>query len=268
MKNPFAEYIRLGKAIDRARREGRTNEFLRAAKENAEIQKTMMRPMRYETINGSGEIGWGLFCLCMSLSSYISSAGTWMWQLRTGISGLLMVFGCVAMPLCRWAIKKYVTQPRTGYVAFHRGKPFWIMMVVTAVVAAGVSLGLTHLMRPEIIQLAQSQIHHPGATAAAAAAAPGTISHADKIMLAVLIVSNAMMYLMINAVSIREHRWKWLLLILIALGPLEICYLAPGNFIGMFRPLGLFLGLVWLFSGAVTLFSFIRHHQPSALEAA
>lgn len=267
MKNKIAEYIRFIKTIQRAKREGRTDELLRAAKENAEIQKTMMRPMRHETINGSGEIGWGMFMLCMALSSYSSVVlPNSMWRFRAGIGGLLLLCGCVAMPLCRWAIKKYVTQPRTGYVAFRRDKTFWITIVTSMVVAVGVSLGLTHLMRPEMIHLAQSQAHHSGASAPAVAT-PGTLSHADKIVLSLLIVSNTILYLMINAVSIREHRWKWLLLILIALGPLGICYLVPGNFTELFRPLGLFLGLVWFTSGAVTLFSFIRHHQPPAPEA-
>ena len=39
MKNPIMEYIRLVRTIERAKREGRTDELLRAAKENAEIQK-------------------------------------------------------------------------------------------------------------------------------------------------------------------------------------------------------------------------------------
>ena len=255
------EYIRLVKTIERAKREGRTGELLQTLKEREQLQKTMMRPMRYETINGAGEIGWGMFMLCMALSSCISSGGTWMWQLRTGISSLLFVFAICAMPLCRWAIKKFITEPRTGYVAFRRGKTFWIIMVVTGVVAVGVSLGLSRLMRPEIIHMAQSQANHSGATS------PDTLSHTGKIMLAVLIVSNTILYLMLNAVSIREHRWKWLLLILIVLGPAGICYFVPGNFIELSRPVTLFLGLAGLISGGVTLRSFLRHHQPPAPEA-
>ncbi len=265
MKNPIAQYIQFVKTIERAKREGRTDELLRAAKEKAEIQKTMLRPMRSETINGSGEIGWGMFCLCMALSSYSSAVlPNSMWRFRAGIGGLLMVCGCLAMPLCRWAVRKYVTQPRTGYVAFRRGRIFWITIVTSMLVSAGISIGLVFLMRPEMIHMTQSQAHSSGTNATAAI---GTISHASKIMLAVLIVSNTIMYLMMNAVSIREHRWKWLLLVLIALGPLGICCLDPGNYIEMFRPLGLFFGLVWLFSGTVTMVSFIRHNQPPALES-
>ena len=261
MKNPFTEHFRLVRAIERAKREGRTDEFIQAAKENAKLQKLVMQPKRYETINGSGEIGWGTAILCFAFSSYSAvilpnSMGKW----RAGIGGLLLVCACMAMPLCLWASKRFVTWPRVGYVAYRRDRNFWTMMVVTMVVAAGVSLGLSLLMRHDIIQMAQSQAHHSVATT------PGTPSHASKIMPTVFIVSNAIMYLMINAVSIREHRWKWLLLVLLVLGATGICFLARGNYTELFRPLGLFLGLIWFISGAITLVSFINHHQPPAPE--
>lgn len=262
MKNSILVYCRLVRAIRQAKREGRTDEFIKAAKETAEIQQIMLRPKRYEAINGAGEIGWGMFMLCMALASYSSVVlPNSMWRFRAGIGGLLMICGCLAMPLCLWASKKYVTRPCIGYFAFHWDKSRWIGLVVAAVVAAVVSFGLARLMQPEIIHMAQSQMHHSDATS------PGTMSHASKIMLAGFIVSNTIMYLMMNAVSIREHRWKWLLLILIALGPLGIAYLIPGNYIEMFRPMGLFLGLLWFASGAVTLFWFLRHHQSTAPEA-
>ena len=252
--------IRLIKTIERAKREGRTHELLQTLKEQDQIQKTMLRTRRYETINGAGEIGWGAALLCFALSSYTYIVLPYsMW--RTGIGVLLLVGAVCAMPLCRWAIRKYITWPRTGYVAFRRDGKFWIMMVVTMVVAVGVSNGLSRLMRPEMIQLAQSQMRHPGVTS------PGTLSHTAKIVLAGMGPMNVVLYLMANAVSIREHRWKWLLLVLIALGPLGICFFVPGNYIEVSRPVMLFLGLVWFSSGAATLYSFLRHHQPPAPEA-
>jgi hypothetical protein len=252
--------IRLIQTIERAKREGRTDELLRAAKENAQIQKIMMRPMKYETVNGAGEIGWGTAMLCFALSSYTSVVlpkSTW----RSGIGWLLMLCACLAMPLCRWTIKKYVTWPRTGYVAFRRDRNFWIARVVTIVVAVGVSIGLLHLMRPEITHLAQSPMGHSSATS------PGTLSLTAKIILVGMGPMNAILYLMMNAVSIREHRWKWLLLVLLALGPLGICFFVPGNYIEVSRPVMLFLGLVCLSSGGATLISFLRHTQPPAPKA-
>jgi hypothetical protein len=273
MKNFITESIQFARTIVRAKREGRTDELLRSLKEQDQlrikkrieiqkIQKTMMQPKRYETINGAGEIGWGMFVLCMALASYSSVVlPNSMQKWRGGMGFLFLFCGCLAMPLCRWAIKKFVTEPRVGYVAFRREKTFWITIVTSVVVAVGISIGLTHLMRPEMIKLAQSQAHNTSATA------PVTFSHTDKIMLAVFIVSNTIMYLMMNAFSIKEHRWKWLLLVLITLVPLGIYLFIPGNFYALFRPIGLFLGLVWLASGVVTLFSFIRPYQPPAPDA-
>ncbi len=266
MKNPIMDYIRFVRTIERAKREGRAGELLRAAKENAEIQKIMMRPRRYETINGVGEIGWGMFVLCMTLASYstvVLPDSVWRW--RTGISWLLMLCGCLAMPFCLWASKRYVTQPRVGYVAFRREKTFWIMIVVTLVVSTGVSVGLVFLMRPEIAHLAQSQAHYSGAISPGATS-PGTLSNTAKIVLVGMGPMNAILYLMMNAVSIKEHRWKWLLLIPILLAPLGICYFVPGNFIELSRPVMLSLGLVWSISGVITLCSFLHHHQPPVPE--
>ena len=263
MKNPIMEYIRFVRTIERAKREGHTDALLRAAKENAEIQKIMMRPMRYETINGAGEIGWGTFLLCMALASYSTVVlPDSMWRWRTGISWLLMLCGCLAMPFCLWASKRYVTQPRVGYVAFSWDKSRWVGMIVGMVVAAGLSVGLVFLMRSETAHLAQSQIPHSGATG------PGTMSLTLKIILAGYGPLNAVLYLMMNAVSIKEHRWKWSLLIPILLAPLGIGYFVPGNFIELSRPVMLLLGLVWSISGEITLFSFLHHHQRPAPDAA
>lgn len=259
MKNPIREFLQLVKTIERAKREGRTDALLSAAKQQAEIQKIMMRPLRHETVNGSGEIGWGTAMLCFALSSYstvILSKSAW----QTGITWLLMLGACLAMPVCRWLIKKYVTWPRTGYLAVRRDGKSWVAMVVGMVIAAVGSIGLVLLLKPEISHAAQAQMHHSNASS------PGTMGHAARIILIGLGPSNAILYLMFNAVSIREHRWKWLLFVLIALGPLGICWLVPGGYVEVSRPVMLFLGLVWLFSGGVTLISFIRHTQRPVLE--
>lgn len=260
MKNPITEYFRLVRAIERAKREGRTDEFIRAAKENAELQKTMLRPKRYETINGAGEIGWGTAMLCFAFSSYsyvVLPASPW----RNWVGWLFLLGACVAMPCCLWASKKFVTQPRVGYVAFRRDKSWWIGIVVGMVVAAVLGATLPFLMRSEIIHIAQSSGHHAGATVA------GTPSVAGNIMKFSFGPMSALLYLMINAVSIKEHRWKWLVLILIAMVPAGINYFVPGNYAEVSKTMMLFLGAIWFVSGAVTLISFLRHHRPIAPDA-
>src|ERR1035438_7517175 len=64
----------------------------------------------------------------------------------------------------------------------------------------------------------------------------------------------------------RHHPWKWLVLFFMALGLLAIGLIGHGDIAELGRPVGLFLGLTWLGSGAATLYLYIRHTQPSAPE--
>jgi hypothetical protein len=64
----------------------------------------------------------------------------------------------------------------------------------------------------------------------------------------------------------REHPWKWLVLLFMALGLLAIALIAPAGFVGLWRPMLLFVGLTWLASGGATLFLYIRRTQPPAPE--
>jgi drug/metabolite transporter (DMT)-like permease len=65
----------------------------------------------------------------------------------------------------------------------------------------------------------------------------------------------------------RHHPWKWLVLLFMALGLLAIALIAPADFVGLWRPMLLFVGLTWLGSGGATLYLYIRHTQPPAPEA-
>ncbi len=264
MKNSIRELFRLFRSLRRAQREGRVVEFAKAAGENARIQQIMMRPMTHDVTNGSGEIGLGSALLCFALSSYTASLlPNWAW--RGAIGMLFLVGACLAMPVSRWAIKRYVTWPRTGYVAFQRSGAFWVSMVVTAVVAVVISVALVHLMRPEMTNAVKAQVQAQWQPSAPAE--PGTLSPMAKVLLLGLGPLYALLYLMLNAVSIREHRWKWLLVVLLVLGSLAIGWWVPGNYFERSRPLILFLGLVCFISGGVTLISFLRHHPVPPVEA-
>jgi hypothetical protein len=95
-------------------------------------------------------------------------------------------------------------------------------------------------------------------------------------MLSLLVAPNAILFLMANAVAIKQHRWKWLLLASMLIGPVVVAPAIPYPAVklrllsGMesFPPVLLSLGLVWFLSGAATLVSFIRHHPLPPAEAA
>ncbi len=263
MNNPLREYLQMARAIRRAQREGRTDEFIRAAKENARIQKTMLRPMRYEAIDGAGEIACATMWLGFALSSYtyLLLPGTSAWTHL--IAWLLFGVGAFGLYCIHKAIKKYLTWPRTGYVAYQRDtKSFRIGMVAGVVVSVVISLGLAFFL--------MSEMRHTGAispgTINPSPISPGPIGLARRTLLALLVVPSGCLYLMMVAATIRKQPWKLLLLALIVLGPLEINLLVPGNFIELSRPVMLFMGLVWLVSGGATLYSYLQRTPPPAPE--
>jgi len=174
------------------------------------------------------------------------------WKL--GIAWLLLICGVLARPCVPMAIKKYVIWSRAGDGACRRvTKCVRLGIIVSLVVAVGGSIWLVRLMQPEITRLMQYEMLHPGAINLLT----------DKLLLAMFVVPGAISYVK-EAGLISKHSWKWPLLVLIVLGPVGIDLIGPGNF----NLIMLFLGLVWLISGGVTLYLCLRHIRPPALEAA
>ena len=65
----------------------------------------------------------------------------------------------------------------------------------------------------------------------------------------------------------REHRWKWLLALFMAVGSNVIALLTPGDWLAAWWPVMLFVALIWLASSGATLYLYIRRTQPAAPEA-
>jgi hypothetical protein len=275
MKNRIVLQFQLWRAARRAVRSGQTDDLRKLVEENPELKERLpvgriepvvkgieesrrllqisQRPRQYAVTNGMGEIGWGTAMLCFALSSYASTilpASPW----RGRVGMFFFVSVCLAMPFCLWASKRLVVQPRIGYVAFRRDKTWWLGMVV----AAGISIALSFWLIPEMIHAASPSAPHAVAAAAAGHAEP---SRGDRLLIAGNGLMGAILYLMFNAVSIREHRWKWLCFILILAMPPVIGHLHPGNFFEMSPPATLFQGSVYLLSGAITLVWFLRLHH-------
>ena len=266
MKNPIMEYIRLARTIERAKREGRTDEIIRVAKENAGLQKLMLQPRRYETINGAGEIGWGAAMLCFAFSSYsavVLPASPW----RGWIGYFFLACACVAMPFCLWASRRFVTWPRVGYVTFRRDTAWWLGIFVAVILAGALGVILPLWLVPEMPHPVPGVVQAAGHSSVRLHTEPGTPTLAGNILKFAFGPLSAILYLMFNAVSIKEHRWKRLLLALIAAVPVGIAFLVPGTYTEVCRPMMLLLGAIWFVSGAITLVSFTRHHQPPAPDA-
>lgn len=165
--------------------------------------------------------------------------------------------------LVRRIVKRRITFPRTGYVALgvgahHEGelggglaarvkKSYWVSGVLVAAVVAIIAAGLVGLVAFEK--------RHVDATLWLAGV--GYVGY-----LGFWVVVYAFWIWRMGW----EHRWKWLVLLLMAVGLLVVGLRGPGDILEVAPPVMLFVGLVWVFSGVVTLFSYLRHTHPPALE--
>jgi RsiW-degrading membrane proteinase PrsW (M82 family) len=215
-----------------------------------ELQNYMSRPKRYNNIDGTGEIGMGLMALCYGLLAYLQDVlpNNSMWS-HGSASMLLFLAGVLVMVgLILWvpkAIKKRITWPRTGYVAYRRGgKSWWTVIVATALISVVITAAVGWLSRFDRSHDWMSLIPRIGAIAIYVAGYGYFIYRWEK-----------------------DHPWKWLVLLLMALGILALALTAPADLVEWWPLMLVFVGLAWLASGAATLYLYIRHTQPAAPEA-
>jgi hypothetical protein len=63
------------------------------------------------------------------------------------------------------------------------------------------------------------------------------------------------------------HKWKWLVVLFMAIGLRAICLTTPGDYAKLGLPVELFVGSTWFASGAATFCLYIRHTQPPTASA-
>lgn len=88
-------------------------------------------------------------------------------------------------------------------------------------------------------------------------------------VLSVVVVSNALLYLMVNGIALKKYRWKWLVLPLLLICPILVAPLIPyptvkpelTPVLDLFPPAAmLFTGLAWFLSGTASLILFMRRN--------
>jgi MFS family permease len=219
-----------------------------------ELQNFMEQPKRYDNIDGTGEMFMGLMLLGFALLGYLQTALHQHSMWRYGFFMLLFMFG-IMIPVMglgfviQRVVKKYITWPRTGYVAYNPDrKTFRKSILKTAGGGAifGVAFGVGFAC---MLGLAKS---HPSA-----------MTLVRWIYLGFWVPIYAFWVLRLG----REHSWKWLIVLFMALGLVAIGLIVPGGFIELTRTVALFVGLVWLISGVGTLISYIRRTQPPVGES-
>jgi hypothetical protein len=213
-----------------------------------ELQNYMDQPKRYNNIDGTGEMAMGLMALGYGLLGCLQAVlpENSMW--RHGFNSMVLFFAFILLMfgVLHWgpkAIKKRITWPRTGYVAYRvGGKSWWTMLAAVAAFSAIVAVGLGCLMRLD----------------------------RQRDWMSLMWLGNVVILVAGYGFWIcrfsREQPWKWLVLLFMALGLLAIGLIARADFMGLWRPMLLFVGLAWIGSGAATLYLYIRHTQPPAPE--
>src|SRR5512143_1605694 len=90
------------------------------AQELATLQAQMLRPALEVNRDGSFELGWGIAMLCFGLVPYFNAVvtkATWFSSWTAWVCFLPLLCGAFAPYGVPKLIKRFITWPRTGYVA-------------------------------------------------------------------------------------------------------------------------------------------------------
>jgi hypothetical protein len=218
-----------------------------------DVSKLLSRPQLYYDIDGVGELGMGLMSLGYSLLGWmmLHSPETAVWH---KMYTLFIFVGVISFIIHNGskAIKSRITYRRTGYVEYPARK-HWATMAQAACVAALTSAGLFIAAR-----------RHFALT---------TLAFLFFLLIAVLYIR-----------MIRLYRWKWAVFaamvvstVLIAFLPADLLEnLAGHSSLGSAltaRTLGASwltwtaFGVLFLVSGAISFWLYLRHTQPVAQES-
>ena len=220
---------------------------------------------QYSVTCGTGELACGLI--------WFGMAGGGLWPLLMPVSVGKGYIGMAITIVCFFAGgflllvgNRLVVQPRVGYFTMRPEKLRWVGMIVGMAVSGVVAIAVSLWLVKQHVGMVPPAIHpvHP-AVANAATSAP--VTRQEVAIIAVTGMLNALLYLMVNAVSIRQHRWKWACLVVSLLIPPVIIFWLPGDMVHQELPMNFLQSLIWLASGSATLVWFPRHHQPIAREA-
>jgi hypothetical protein len=208
------------------------------------IEQYMERPKRYEQIDGAGEMCMGVCALGIALASYASAAlpkdSIW----RHGFY-LVIFMELIVIPFCSMgyfgskAIKKYITYPRTGYVAYRRPKVSrWAVVLIVSLALALIMSWIAYALR-----------HH--------AITPLRFASAGAVTL---------MYCLMGIHLARTQHWKWFLYGPLALGLMALFLTASGGLLDAAQPAMLVTALTYIASGAATFYLYMRGTKPGRIE--
>jgi hypothetical protein len=207
-----------------------------------QIESLLNRPKAYYNIDGVGELAGGFMCLgfglLMWLQAHAPKDSVW-----HGMPAFIIYVGlmCLILHYGPQAIKKHITYPRTGFVQYRSRDSRWRPMILAAVVAAAVTVGLAIALRR----------HWNMTTPASLFGLLFAASYAHAFA--------------------RTVRWKWAVVCVMALGSLAIAVL-PADVVGhswqgAFILIMMLYGAVLSISGGISFWLYLRHTEAPAQEA-
>ena len=240
-------------------------QWLNGIEQSRRLVELSQRPRQYSVTCGTGELACGLM--------WFGMAGGGLWPLLMpasvgkGCIGMAITIVCfLAGGVLLLAGNRLVVQPRVGYFAMRPEKSRWAGMIVGVAVSGIAAIALSLWGVKDHVGMAPPAIH-PVHLAVPNAATSAPVTRKEVAIIAVTGMLNALLYLMVNAVSIRQHRWKWGCLVVLLLIPPVIIFWLPGDMVHRQLPMNFLQSLIWLASGSATLVWFLRHHQPPAPDA-
>jgi hypothetical protein len=100
------------------------------------VQKQAWSAGGYVNVEGSADLSWGTALLCWSMVGYavriFHPRSLW----GHVILRLIFLFGLLAPLLLPGVIRKHITWPRTGYMAYLRDTKSRVIIVLSVVIAA------------------------------------------------------------------------------------------------------------------------------------
>jgi hypothetical protein len=193
-----------------------------------QIDDYVKRPVRYQNIDGLGELTLGILLIVIApLDLFKEAAPSSFWH-HWVLLLICLVALLAALRYARRALRARITHPRTGYVRYRRTTP-WIAGVTGAAFAFGIGFGLRHLA-PNF-------------------SAEGWMP----------LVSSALWGLLYALLTQMDAAWRWIVLVAMVAVPPAIATLPFSRPLLNTLPY-LAQGIIFSLSGAITLTLYLRRN--------
>lgn len=221
-----------------------------------QIEKLVQRPLLYNNVDGVVELSLGFMFLVTALLQWLPIQSPWWHRYAAFVDFLLLI---TAIHYGVKAIKTHITYPRTGFVEYRKRKSAWVSVLVFSCSIALLATWGTRFAARSHWDIDGS---HLGMTTPVA-------------LIGLVIVVFYILHI------VRAVRWKWAVAAALVICSVAIAML-PAGVVGEVgggtsaiatlseRSFGAWLltitlyGAIFLISGGISFWLYLRHTQPAA----